>query len=264
MAIEVIKDPRTGNEMTIIKGKVTGVFLNELKTTRTYSGGFTPTHTIKLVVDGKEYIGLGLTDKKENPRAKDKNDKYHTIDVGMEVDVEVQVEHNGKYTNYNALPKNVIILDTSVEKKEQSTSTNKTYSKKSNYKKDNSGVETGHALNGAMNLLGGKMTDPEEYLELAKKVHDITVKVKAKHKENNPDLDDYSVGASAGNAVLNACTLLTKTKVDQVEEKALSFLEKFSAPMLEYVKNSGKEESSKSSVVEEEHQNLSDDDIPFN
>ncbi|URC22632.1 hypothetical protein KASHIRA_00380 [Serratia phage vB_SmaM-Kashira] len=72
------------------------------------------------------------------------------------------------------------------------------------FKKDNSGVETGHAINGALNLKrnGHKL----EVLDLAKIVHDTTVALKASERarDENKGVSDYDIGAAVGHAVLNA------------------------------------------------------------
>ncbi|URC22375.1 hypothetical protein CHUUTOTORO_02900 [Serratia phage vB_SmaM-ChuuTotoro] len=72
------------------------------------------------------------------------------------------------------------------------------------FKKDNSGIETGHAINGALNLK--RNGHPQEVLELAKIVHDTTVSLKASERarDENKGVSDYDIGAAVGHAVLNA------------------------------------------------------------
>lgn len=72
------------------------------------------------------------------------------------------------------------------------------------FKKDNSGVETGHAINGALNLK--RNGHQQEVLELAKIVHDTTVSLKASERarDENKGVSDYDIGAAVGHAVLNA------------------------------------------------------------
>lgn len=78
-------------------------------------------------------------------------------------------------------------------------------------KRDNTGVETGHALNGAMRFLGGKAT-LDEIITTAKTVHDITNQMKKEHAVANPDMSEYDCGAAVGNAVLNALEIAAARK----------------------------------------------------
>lgn len=72
------------------------------------------------------------------------------------------------------------------------------------FKKDNSGIETGHAINGALNLK--RNGHKQEVLELAKIVHDTTVALKAteRARDENKGVSDYDIGAAVGHAILNA------------------------------------------------------------
>lgn len=72
-------------------------------------------------------------------------------------------------------------------------------------KKDTSGVETGHALNGALNLRRSGLTAPS-VLEVAKVVHDVTKSLKeaAAKDPANKGMSDYDLGSMVGHAVLNA------------------------------------------------------------
>lgn len=112
--------------------------------------------------------------------------------------------------------------------------------------KDNSGMETGHAINGALNIIRSGIKFPA--VDLAKVVHDVTVKVKASEraKEENKGMSDYDVGASVGHAVLNATRDIKKAAditLEQVAEKleayAHSLLEKVASEVLAYVKAGG-------------------------
>lgn len=72
-------------------------------------------------------------------------------------------------------------------------------------KKDNSGMETGHALNGALNLRRNGLTVPP-VVEVAKVVHDVTkhLKLDAAQDPANKGMSDYDLGGMVGHAVLNA------------------------------------------------------------
>lgn len=77
------------------------------------------------------------------------------------------------------------------------------------------GVSCGHAFNGAMNyILAHGLTNSNEFIvETAKKVHNITERVKAEYAKANPYMSAYDSGAAAGNSVLNACKLLDKVRL---------------------------------------------------
>lgn len=86
-------------------------------------------------------------------------------------------------------------------------------------KKDNSGMETGHALNGALNLRRSGLTMPP-VVEIAKVVHDVTkhLKLDAAQDPANKGMSDYDLGAMVGHAVLNATRDIQVGENDNPEE----------------------------------------------
>lgn len=86
-------------------------------------------------------------------------------------------------------------------------------------KKDNSGMETGHALNGALNLRRSGLTMPP-VVEVAKVVHDVTkhLKLDAAQDPANKGMSDYDLGAMVGHAVLNATRDIQVGENDNPEE----------------------------------------------
>lgn len=88
-------------------------------------------------------------------------------------------------------------------------------------KKDTTGIETGHALNGAMRFEGAKAT-LEVLVETAKGVHDITAALKVEYAKANPDMSDYDTGAAVGNAVLNALEIAAARKKTLVDVPAIA------------------------------------------
>lgn len=86
-------------------------------------------------------------------------------------------------------------------------------------KKDNSGMETGHALNGALNLRRSGLTIPP-VVEVAKVVHDVTkyLKQEAANDPANKGMSDYDLGAMVGHAVLNATRDIQVGENDNPEE----------------------------------------------
>ena len=106
--------------------------------------------------------------------------------------------------------------------------------------RDNTGQSTGHAINGAMNfILGfGGDTSNEGIAELAKKVHNVTEKVKAEYKKMEPSLSDYDNGAASGQAVLTACKLVgTEQDFEQgVYDLAIDLLSNVVPKVMAHVK----------------------------
>lgn len=90
---------------------------------------------------------------------------------------------------------------------------------KGSFKKDNSGMETGHALNGALNLRRSGLTIPA-VVEVAKVVHDVTkhLKLDAAKDPANKGMSDYDLGAMVGHAVLNATRDIQVGENDNPEE----------------------------------------------
>ena len=90
---------------------------------------------------------------------------------------------------------------------------------KGTFKKDNSGMETGHALNGALNLRRSGLTIPP-VVEVAKVVHDVTKLLKADAIKDpaNKGMSDYDIGAMTGHAVLNATRDIEVGDNDNPEE----------------------------------------------
>lgn len=109
-------------------------------------------------------------------------------------------------------------------------------------KRDTSGMETGHAINGAFILTKHQKTDVMDEVEI---VHSLTVKLKAEYAEANPDMSDYDAGAAVGHAVLNACRFVaenSKYKVEHLEKLAKGILEKLVPKALALVKGEVEED----------------------
>lgn len=243
MSINKTKDPRTKKEITLVEGPITGIFLNELKTIKTYANDWTPTHSVNLLVDGTK-IGLGLTDK-EKVSAKDADESWHDLEKGMEVSVLVtEGDYQGK-PQYNAMPKDVLVVNASVPESKQSSAP---ASGKAAYtKRDTSGVSTGHAINVAFNVLEGEAVDnPDGVVELAKKAHDLTVKLKAEYTEKNPDMSEYDLGAMVGQSILSASRI---TDFDSIEAVARETLESIVPAVSAYVKGNDKPVPEKKAVA---------------
>lgn len=155
------------------------------------------------------WIGLGdvkLHPQHENLQVK-VGDEWITIEKGVEVTMDVKLnEWNGK-TYYQSSKGKINVLSTEGVQAAAPKAAKgaESGSAKGNYKKrDTVGIETGHAVNGALELLRAGVKG--DSFELAGLVQSATVTLKAEvAKERGVDVTDYDLGASVGHAVLNAC-----------------------------------------------------------
>lgn len=242
-----------GKEIITIDGKVDAFYVNPIKPEhiKTYTNGkqpWTPTHRYNLIVDGQP-ISLGMGDKdgvsdRQLIQAKDNDGKYHTLTKGLEVSVEVTDidEYQGK-KQYQSSNSKVIVLDASGAEAPQQKSQGGAggYQAKP---KDLSGISVGHSFNGAMNFITtyGQDNSNENIVAVAKKVHDVTERVKAAYAKANPEMSAYDSGAAAGNAVLNACKLVgTDGDFEEgVYSLAMDFLNNVVPKIMSHVKGEAK------------------------
>ena len=153
--------------------------------------------------------------------------------------------------------------------------------------KDMSGISVGHSFNGAMNfiLTYGQDNSNENIVAVAKKVHDVTERVKAEYAKANPEMSAYDSGAAAGNSVLNACKLVGVDGdfEEGVYSLAMDFLNNVVPKIMSHVKGEAKpapavkttravpakKNATKATPVVEEQSNsggfedMDDSDIPF-
>lgn len=252
MAITTEKDPKTRKEYLLASGKVTAVYINDIKEVKTYAGPngpWTPTKRLKIVVDGVG-IDLGMSEK-DSVRAKDVDEKYHDVVKGIEVSV--VIEENGEYqgkVQYKAKTSAITILDISGAETAPASSAARANPAATAYKpKDNTGIRTGHAVNGAFAYFLGNGIDFDfeadgPTVRIAKLVNDVTETVVAGYKAKNPSMSEYDLGAAAGHAVLNACRIIPE--VDEAEFKdtltttATAILYNVIPAVTEYVKEAQK------------------------
>lgn len=107
------------------------------------------------------------------------------------------------------------------------------------YSKDTSGISCGHAINGAMLILLEEELNSDDVVEKAKMVHTVTERLKDEYRTLNPQMSDYDLGASVGNAVLNGCKACSK--LGNYSEKSLEkcsklFLDKIAVEVLAFIK----------------------------
>lgn len=159
--------------------------------------------------DAGVWIGLGdvkLHPEHENLQVK-KDDEWVTIERGVEVTLDVKLnEWNGK-TYYQSSKGKIFVVSTEgvqVAPVKGAKGSESAPAKGSYKKRDTVGIETGHAVNGALELLRSGVKG--DSFELAGLVQSATVTLKAEvAKERGVDVTDYDLGASVGHAILNAC-----------------------------------------------------------
>lgn len=180
--------------------------------------------------DAGVWIGLGdvkLHPEHENLQVK-QDDNWITIERGVEVTMDVKLsEYNGK-TYYNSSKGKINVLSTEgvqAAAPKAGKGAEGAPAKQSFKKRDTVGIETGHAVNGALELIRGGVKG--DAFELAGVVQSATVTLKAEvAKERGVDVTDYDLGASVGHAILNACRDHSRDDVtiDEIIEAAREVL----------------------------------------
>lgn len=217
MAITRATNPIDDSTIVMATGVVERIVIKEAeRTAKNLEYGVT--HIASIVVDGQwiNYISLGIKEGKEpniaiNTGTKD-SPKWVQIQETDEVKVIVTEKVVGDKTYYSAKRTGIKLVKKNAtpgqQPQQQSSDTAKgNYTPKP---KDMSGISVGHSFNGAMNFITtyGQDNSNENIVAVAKKVHDVTERVKAEYAKANPEMSAYDSGAAAGNSVLNACKLV--------------------------------------------------------
>lgn len=236
---------RTGTE-TVAEGTLNGIFFNELKEKKDYGKNgksWIPTHSVNIIVD-EDRIGVGLTDK-DVLRAKDADGNYHDLVRGQKISVVITSagEYQGK-AQWAGRVSDVIIMEQVAQQQAPIQGQQKA---SGGFKKDMTGVESGHAINAAIGLLGGEaLEDADAVIALAKKFHDLTKKLKEEYSKKFPEVSDYDIGARVGQAVLSATQIVAE--FEDIEAVARVTIEQISPAVLEYVQAKPKEEKKPAAV----------------
>ena len=233
MAVQKVKDPISGKQLLLVKGVVEGAYLNPLKNIKTYKGqhgDWTPDKSMQIVVDG-ERISLGLTDK-DGIRCKDVDGNYHDLVRGVEVTVIVEEgeEYQGKmqYTSKTSL---VTIND--VSGAVQQVATGNKGNNPPPRKNNNVGIIAGNLRNVAVNQANANEVglDPDELKATMEQASEVILSVQEWFSEQYPEVDEYSVGASVGQAAIQA-SFIAGSKKD-LESNMKWFLENLYKPSVE-------------------------------
>lgn len=249
--ITTVVNPVDDSEVTLATGNVKRILYKEASVAQKK---YDTTHNASIIIaaEGQDdvFVNLSLKIKEgQEPQiryaeGKKGSETWHTLNAGDDVKIQMKdVNKVGDKTYYQSSVSRIKVTKRNENAGSQNNAP-KTTSAQSSYKKrDMTGMETGHALNGAMELVRGGSVIKDEF-ELSKLVHEITVELKAEHaKEKGVDLSDYDIGASVGHAVLNACKNFKGgevTKEDLITEskRVLGIAEKVS----QYVKGEVVEE----------------------
>ena len=217
MAILRQEDLVNGGEIVIVSGVVERIIIKEAERTPK-NLEFGVTHIASLLIDGQyvNYISLSIKEGRTPDISVNTGTKaapkWSQIQESDEVRVVVTETVKGDKTYYNAKKSGIKLVKknatpgTASQTQSSSGSTNNYQAKP----KDMSGISVGHSFNGAMNFITtyGQDNSNDNIVAVAKKVHDVTERVKAEYAKANPEMSAYDSGAAAGNSVLNACKLV--------------------------------------------------------
>lgn len=243
-----VENPATGEEITVIKGVVERVMFKEAVNDR-----FGATHKASVLIDG-DWVGNISIKTKENyePQIRFNNGNnakpdWQTLEVGDEVRLVVtenvyndKVYYNSGTSKIKLVKKGEGTAKAKAGQQRAPQGSQNSSGSSTSFKKDFSGIQTGHAINAAMNLLHESNRNFSKIVETAKQLHDVSERVKAEYAKLNPQMSEYDVGAASGQSVLTACKLVDN--IDDVEEIALKLLSEVVPEVTAYVKGEVKEE----------------------
>ena len=240
-----VENPATGEEITVIKGVVERVMFKEAVNDR-----FGNTHRASVLIDG-DWVGNISIKTKENyePQVRFNNGNnakpdWQTLEVGDEVRLVVtENEYNSKiYYNSGTSKIKLVKKGEGTAKAGQQRAPQGSQNASGGFtslKKDMTGVQVGHAINAAMNLIQGESNINLDYIaKVAKQLHDVSERVKEAYKDVNPNMSEYDVGAAAGQSILTACKLVEN--VEDVEDMALMLLDQVVPEVTAHVKGETK------------------------
>ena len=274
--ITTVVNPMNDEEVTIATGTVKRLlFKDSSPAQKKYDTNYIGT----IIVSGKGgeddvFVTIGL--KKQEDRiayaeGKKGSEKWFELQEGDEVKLTLKVSGSDPQRPFYSTTATRIKVTKRADKSVVSSEGSKQEkgATKSSYKKDTTGMETGHALNGALYLQRNSVKG--DVVDLAKIVHSTTVAMKkAKSEDTGTPVDNYDLGASVGHAVLNACRDFKEKTVTQelLIEAATPILLK-SEEIQDFIKGGATETKApvvkKEPVKEEIPQAFDDfsDDIPF-
>ena len=230
--------------MPFYEGKIEKIGIFVLKDSMMNQYNKDKTHRVSIIVDGfDKFISVGDIAKKDGfdlTWRRKVGEEYVDVYEGAEVEFMYDVNKAGywniriksfnikkngdKYPDSYAFFNNKNGTKNRAEHTSSTPSTSSTpQNSTSSFKKDMSGVETGHSINCGFILnnyidtsLDTKVSKEsfKNLILLSKWCHDVTKELKEKYSEINTkkslNMSDYDIGAMVGHAVLNSCRLITK------------------------------------------------------
>lgn len=229
------EDPATGEEIVIVKGVVEAIKIDEIQNDR-----YGNTHRASIKV-GDTWVGMINLRTKEgfepSVRINTGNrasPNWQQLDQGDEVRVVVKEnEYNGRIYYNSGVSKITLVKKGEGGGKEQSSRGPQKSS--TAFKRDNSGVVAGNGFNAAKALLSGQEHSNEEFIETAIKLVDIGQELREELKKERPDLDEYSIGAQSGMALIAACEWTDD--MEEVKDLAKEILSDILPAITEHVKS---------------------------
>lgn len=198
-AIQTATNPVTGEEITFAKGEVTKIYFNENKNQRS------DWDVYRLVIQlGNTRLSAGSV-KEERVGVKDSKGNYHDLEIGDEISCLVEV--NGDFNNTTPSKITMVKKGEGAPAQSKGGSAPRTASAP---RGPNLGMIAGNIRTVAFDFL---LSEGEEITDSAvegamTKVAPIIKQTGEWLKQQRPDLDEYSVGASVGQAAIIAAKMV--------------------------------------------------------
>ena len=276
--INTVVNEATDEEITFAKGIVKRILFKD-GSPKQQQMGTVKIASIILQSEGEDDVFVRMNLKKNEERVpyvegKAGSEKWYDLQQGDEVKITISKQGvwNDKPT-YETTMKRIKVTKRAEGNVNNKPSAPAKGQEKKPFVKDSSGMETGHAHNGALclhrNGVEGSVVD------LAKIVHSVTLEMKKEKSEaTGVPITNYDLGSSVGHSVLNATRDWKKSTITHEELKeAAKVNEAVSEEILAYVKGgetkaSPVKEEKKQEVkkpVEKESEFVPDelDDLPF-
>lgn len=213
MAISKVENPATGEEITVIKGVVERVMFKEAVNDK-----FGATHRASVLIDG-DWVGNISIKTKEgyDPQIRFNNGNnakpdWQTLDVGDEVRLVVTENVYNDKVYYNSGTSKIKLVKKGEGAAKANPPQQRTPQGSQNasggFKKDNHEVVAGNARTAAFAFLKGvPYENVSDVNDLVQKFARYSDKKRKQYKEEHPELDDFQVGVSVGQAVVLAAPL---------------------------------------------------------
>ena len=275
--INTVVNEATDEEITFAKGIVKRILFKD-GSPKQQQMGTVKIASIILQSEGEDDVFVRINLKKDDERVpyvegKAGSEKWYDLQQGDEVKITISKQGvwNDKPT-YETTMKRIKVTKRAEGNVNNKSSAPTKGQEKKPFVKDSSGMETGHAHNGALYLHRNGVEG--SVVDLAKIVHSVTLEMKKeKSEDTGVPVTNYDLGSSVGHAVLNATRDWKESTITHKGLKEAAQLNaQVSEEILAYVKGGEnraspvKEEKQEvKKPVEKEPQFVPDDadDLPF-